>query len=42
MGNLQGQCVFVYNNETWAMHLNDMRRLERAKSWMCGEKMEDI
>jgi len=35
----------VYGSETWAMKVNDMRRLERAQNtmlrWMCGVTLRD-
>jgi hypothetical protein len=39
------QSVLVYGSETWAMKVNDVRRLERAENtmvrWMCGVTLGD-
>src|SRR5260221_433675 len=39
------QRVMVYGSETWAMKMEDMRRLERAERmmvrWMCGVTLKD-
>src|SRR5260221_708833 len=39
------QRVMVYGSETWAMKVEDMRRLERAERmmvrWMCGVTLKD-
>jgi len=41
----KAQSVLVYGSETWAMKVNDMRRLERAENtmlrWMCDLTLRD-
>ena len=39
------QSVMMYGSETWAMRVEDMRRLERTERmmvrWMCGVTLKD-
>ena len=39
------QSVMIYGSETWAMRIEDMQRLQRAKRmmvrWMCGVTLKD-
>ena len=40
------QRMLVYGSETWAVKVDDMRRLEKSKNsmarWMCGVTVKDM
>ena len=33
--------VMVYGSETWTMKVDDMQKLERTESMMCGMSLKD-
>jgi len=42
--SLYAQCVMMYGSKIWAMKVEDMQRLQRAKKmirWMCGVTLKD-